>query len=65
LGIDPRTKGRITMEAEGKKFTVKHVLQTEVEDIFEVYDKVNKVTVYEKYPRTMYQTAENILAYLE
>ena len=51
--------------AENNRYIVTHILQTEKEDHYSIYDKQTKETTYDKYPRTMYQTEENILCYLD
>lgn len=51
--------------AENEKWNVKHIRQSEVQDIFEITNKLTGESEYDKYSRSMGQTCENILSYLD
>jgi hypothetical protein len=53
------------MDAKGQIYSVTHIRQTEVEDIFRVFNRQTGEVTYEKFPRTMEQTCENVLSYYE
>jgi hypothetical protein len=57
------------MEAIGNVYKVEKVRQTEVEDIFKVSEILphgqNGEIIFEKFPRTMELSCEDVLAYYE
>ena len=50
---------------ENDKYRIIHVRQTEIEDIFSVYNKETHETDYERFPRTMGLTCEDVLSYYD
>lgn len=48
-----------------KKYLAEHTRQTEVEDHFSVYNNETGETIYEKFPRSMELTCDDVLSYYE
>jgi hypothetical protein len=53
------------MDAENEKVKVRKIRQTEVQDIFEITDKLTGEVSYDKFPRTLEYTCEDVLEYYE
>lgn len=51
--------------AENEKVTVEFYMQNEAQDIFKITDKTSGEISYDKFPRTMYMSCEDVLEYYE
>lgn len=53
------------MKTENEKVIIEKIMQNEVQDIFRVTDKKTGEVSYDKFPRTMYMTCEDVLELYE
>lgn len=55
----------MNIHAENEKVIVEKIMQTEVQDIFKITNKATGEESYDKFPRTMYMTCDDVLEYYE
>lgn len=52
-------------KAENEKVTAEFYMQNEVQDIFKITNKETGEETYDRFPRTMYLSAADVLEYYE
>jgi hypothetical protein len=51
--------------AESEKYKVEHIVQNGRDDIYRITNKIDGEITYERFPRSMGQTCESVLCYLD
>jgi hypothetical protein len=53
------------MQSENEQYIVRKIQQNEVQDIFEVTNKETQEITYDKFPRSMEMTCDDVLEYYD